>query len=124
VGDERMKESTLWFLFIVMALVMIIAIPIHLHNFSTLLRPLGAPGYEQALSWEFVRARAKDLFYTTTYIALLGAATYHGMYGVRSIVYELAVTKTYERLVSIVCLIAGAGLFVFGAYVAVASLFL
>ena len=118
-----MKESTLWFLFIVMALVMMIAIPIHLHNFSTLLRPLGAPGYEQALSWEFVRARAKDLFYTITYTALLGAATYHGMYGVRSIVFELTLTKAYERLVSIICLIAGAGLFAFGTYVAVAALF-
>jgi succinate dehydrogenase hydrophobic anchor subunit len=121
---ERMKESTLWFLFIVMALVMMIAIPIHLHNFSTLLRSLGAPGYEQALSWEFVRARAKDLFYTITYTALLGAATYHGMYGVRSIVFELTLTRTYERLVTIICLIAGTGLFAFGTYAAVTALFL
>ena len=119
-----MKESNLWFLHIVMALVLVIAIPIHLHNFSTLLRPVGAPGYELALSWEFVRSRARDIFYTITYTALLGAATYHGMYGVRSIVYELSLTKTYERLVSIICFLAGAGLFAFGAYVAIAALFL
>ena len=119
-----MRESTLWFLHIVTALVLMIAIPIHLHNFSTLLGPVGAPGYELALSWEFIRSRAKDIFYTVTYTALLGAATYHGMYGVRSIIYELTLTKTYERLVSIICLIAGAVLFVYGAYVAVAALFL
>jgi len=119
-----MKESTLWFLHIVGALVLVIAIAIHLHNFSTLLVPLGAPGYERALSWQFVSSRAREIFYTITYTALLGAATYHGMYGVRSMVYELSLTKTLERLVSVVCFLAGAGLFAFGAYVAIRALFL
>jgi succinate dehydrogenase hydrophobic anchor subunit len=119
-----MKESTLWFLQIVTALVLVIAIPIHLHNFSTLLRPIGAPGYALALSWEFVRSRAKDILYTITYTALLGAATYHGMYGVRSILYEFTLRKSYEQMVSIICLLAGAGLFTFGAYVAIRALFL
>ena len=119
-----MRESTLWFVHIVMALVLVIVIPIHLHNFSTLLKPVGAPGYELALSWEFVRSRARDIFYTITYTALLGAATFHGMYGVRSIAYELSLTKTHDRLVSVVCFFAGIGLFAFGAYVAIAALFL
>jgi succinate dehydrogenase / fumarate reductase membrane anchor subunit len=119
-----MKESTLWLLHIIAALVLVIAIPIHMHNFSTLLRLLGAPGYELALSWEFVSSRARDIFYTVTYIALLGAATYHGMYGVRSIIYELTLSKSLERISSILCFLAGAGLFVFGTYVAIAALFL
>jgi succinate dehydrogenase hydrophobic anchor subunit len=117
-----MRESTLWFLHIITALVLITAIPIHLHNFSTLLASVGAPGYQLALSWELVRTRAKDIFYTLTYTMLLGAATFHGMYGIRSIVYELTLTKTLERLVSIICFFAGAGLFAFGAYVAIAAL--
>jgi succinate dehydrogenase / fumarate reductase membrane anchor subunit len=117
-----MKESTLWFLHTTTALVLVIAVPIHLHNFSTLLQPVGASGYELALSWEFVRSRARDIFYTITYTALLGAATFHGMYGVRSIIYELTLTKTLERLTSIICFLAGIALFSFGAYVAIAAL--
>jgi hypothetical protein len=46
------------------------------------------------------------------------------MYGVRSIIYELSLSKSLERIGSILCFLAGAGLFVFGTYVAIAALFL
>lgn len=119
-----MKESTLWLLHIVTALVLVIAIPIHMHNFSTLLGPLGAPGYAKGLSWEFVQERARSIFYTGTYLTLLGAATYHGLYGVRSMLFELSLSRRLEQLVSVLTFLLGVGLFGFGAYAAIFALFI
>lgn len=117
-----MKESTLWLLHIATAMVLVIAIPIHMHNFSTLFAALGAPGYHEGLSWEAVEARARNLFYTGVYVALLGAATYHGMYGVRSMLFELSLSRRLEQTVSIVTFLLGVGLFGFGTYAAIAAL--
>jgi succinate dehydrogenase hydrophobic anchor subunit len=55
-----------------------------------------------------------------TYIVLLGSALFHGLYGLRSMLWELSLSKTLEKALGGLCLVAGLALFVYGSYVAVA----
>ncbi len=54
-----------------------------------------------------------------TYILLLGAALFHGLYGLRSMLFELSLSKGMEKAIGSVCAVAGIVLFIYGTYVAV-----
>ena len=53
-----------------------------------------------------------------TYILLLGAALFHGLYGLRSMLFELSLSKTTEKAIGGLCALAGIGLFIYGSYAA------
>ena len=55
-----------------------------------------------------------------TYILLLGTALYHGLYGLRTILFELTLKPAAEKAVSVVLLVAGLGLFGLGTWAAIA----
>jgi len=61
------------------------------------------------------------LFFTVTYILLLGVALYHGLYGLRTIVFELTLKPATEKVVTILFVLLGLGLFGLGAWAAVAA---
>ena len=54
-----------------------------------------------------------------TYILLLGAGLFHGLYGLRSIFYELSLSKALEKTIGGVLAAAGIALFLYGGYVAI-----
>jgi succinate dehydrogenase hydrophobic anchor subunit len=54
-----------------------------------------------------------------TYILLLGAGLFHGLYGLRSMVFELSLSRSLEKTVGGVLALAGIALFLYGSYVAV-----
>ena len=54
-----------------------------------------------------------------TYILLLGAALFHGLYGLRSMLFELSLSKAMEKAIGGLLALAGFGLFIYGSYVAV-----
>ncbi|MBZ5499481.1 MAG: hypothetical protein LAP85_24040 [Acidobacteriia bacterium] len=60
------------------------------------------------------------LFFTVTYIILLGVALYHGLYGLRTIVFELTLKPAAEKALSVVLLVLGLGLFALGTWAAIA----
>jgi succinate dehydrogenase / fumarate reductase membrane anchor subunit len=64
-------------------------------------------------------ARDGNLFFTVTYVLLLGAALYHGLYGLRTILFELTLKPAVEKAVSAFLLILGLGLFGLGAWAAI-----
>jgi succinate dehydrogenase / fumarate reductase membrane anchor subunit len=103
-------------------IVIIILLGIHMGimHLESILVALGT-GYERALSWASVAARNKQLFFTVTYVVLLGTALYHGFYGLRNILFELNLGGRAETAISWILVCAGAGLFVFGTYAAVAA---
>jgi succinate dehydrogenase / fumarate reductase membrane anchor subunit len=70
------------------------------------------------IAWESVLQRARMGFFTVSYIVLLGAALFHGLYGLRNILFELGLARGTKGLVSVVLALGGAGLFVFGAWAA------
>ena len=90
----------------------------HLNGtFPTFNNPFGG----EAESWQNVAARARSLFFTVTYVVMLGAALYHGLYGLRNILFELNPAAGLRKAVDVVFTLAGLALFAFGAWAALAS---
>lgn len=111
-----MKESTLWFLFIVSGAVMVVLLAIHMgimHMDSLLLH--FNLGYKNVLSSESVAQRARDIFHVIVYMLLLGTALFHGLYGLRSMVYELPIKEIYKKMTDAAVLLAGVLFFFWGA---------
>jgi succinate dehydrogenase / fumarate reductase membrane anchor subunit len=65
--------------------------------------------------------RDGKLFFTMTYVLLLAAALYHGLYGLRTILFELTLKPAIEKGVTVVMLAVGLGLFGLGAWAAIAA---
>jgi len=65
--------------------------------------------------------RDGKLFFTVTYILLLGVALYHGLYGLRTILFELTLKPAMEKTITLLLLVVGLGLFGLGAWAAVAA---
>jgi len=65
--------------------------------------------------------RDSRLFFTVTYILLLGVALYHGLYGLRTMVFELTLKPAIEKAITVVLLLVGLGLFGLGTWAAVVA---
>ena len=65
--------------------------------------------------------RDSRLFFTVTYILLLGVGLYHGLYGLRTMVFELTLKPALEKAITVILLLAGLGLFCLGTWAAVAA---
>jgi len=81
---------------------------------------LFAPHGGEAISKENSLFRDGKLFFTVTYILLLGVALYHGLYGLRTILFELTLKPAVEKAISLILLIVGLGLFGLGTWAAIA----
>jgi succinate dehydrogenase/fumarate reductase cytochrome b subunit len=88
----------------------------HLGGTTHLFAPHGGEAVSQANSL----FRDGKLFFTVTYIFLLGVALYHGLYGLRTILFELTLKPIVEEAVSLVLLVVGLGLFGLGTWAAIA----
>jgi succinate dehydrogenase/fumarate reductase cytochrome b subunit len=78
------------------------------------------PG-EESVARVNSQARDAQLFFTVSYIILLGVALYHGLYGLRTILFELTLRPALEKAVSAVLVILGLALFGLGAWAAIAA---
>jgi succinate dehydrogenase / fumarate reductase membrane anchor subunit len=86
----------------------------HLDGLLGLFNPAGG----NSVDWANVVSRARSAFFTLTYIILLGAALYHGLYGFRTIVFELDPPRGLKRAVSWSLAITGLLLFSLGTWAA------
>ena len=82
---------------------------------------LFAPHGGEAISKENSLSRDGSVFFLVTYVLLLGVALYHGLYGLRTILFELTLKPGVEKAVSLVLLVVGLGLFGLGAWAAFAT---
>lgn len=89
----------------------------HLNAVIGLFNPAGG----EAIAWANVIARSRMAFFMVVYILLLGAALYHGLYGLRVIVFELGIGRLLQTTVNIAFWIGGIGLFLLGTYAAIAT---
>jgi succinate dehydrogenase / fumarate reductase membrane anchor subunit len=83
-----------------------------------------SPSGGHPIDWGNVVARAKSAFFAVTYVVLLGAALFHGLYGARNVLFELGPGPAVKKTVNGVFLVAGLGLFVLGTWAAWATLVL
>ncbi len=75
-----------------------------------------APG--KPVDWANVVARGKSLFFLVSYVILLGAALFHGFYGLRNILFELNPAATTKRTLNGLLVVVGLVLFVVGTWAA------
>jgi succinate dehydrogenase hydrophobic anchor subunit len=73
------------------------------------------------IDWENVTARSRSVFFLVSYVLLLGAALFHGFYGLRNIVFELNPGAGAKKALNGALVAAGIGLFVIGTWAAWAT---
>lgn len=115
-----MRESRLWFWHILSAVVILVLLGVHMGtmHLGALTSAVGIGSHDPVRSAD-VFHRSQQLIYMVTYILLLGAALFHGLYGLRSMLFELSLSRGMEKAIGSVCAIAGIVLFIYGSYVAV-----
>jgi succinate dehydrogenase / fumarate reductase membrane anchor subunit len=116
-----MRESKLWFWHIIAGVVILVFLGLHMFimHLGAILGALGI-GAAEPTAAKAVFERSQEAFFMLTYIVLLGAALYHGLYGFRTMLFELSLSKGLQKTINRVFATAGLALFVYGSYAAVA----
>jgi succinate dehydrogenase hydrophobic anchor subunit len=117
-----MRDRTLWTGHIGAGLVILVLLGLHMAimHLDATLGIFGTPGAEP-VEWESVVLRMQSLFFTVTYVLLLGAALYHGLYGLRNILLELNPGAAVRRTINVGLSLVGLALFGFGTWAALAA---
>ena len=76
---------------------------------------------EESISPANSQARDASMIFTVAYVALLGVGLYHGLYGLRTMLFEFTLRPGLEKAVTAVLLILGLGIFGFGTWAAIAA---
>ncbi len=116
-----MKSASTWSLHLIAGLLLIVLLGIHMITMHLDLI-LGWFNIQKDLpgtNWENVVARGRHITMAFFYILFLGAALYHGLYGVRTIIFEMGISPQTEKTVTLVFVVAGVGLFIFGTAAAI-----
>lgn len=117
-----MTDQRLWTWHVGAGLVVLVVLGLHMAimHMDAVLGVFNLPGTE-AVEWTNVAHRARQVFFAVTYIVLLGAALFHGLYGLRNVVLELNPGGGARRALGIGLTLLGICLFGLGAWAAVAS---
>lgn len=78
------------------------------------------PAWGKPLAWDHALVRARSAFFTATYVLMLAAALFHGLYGLRTMVTELTENWTVRKITSVSVWTGGGLLFVLGTYTIIA----
>jgi len=117
-----MRDAKLWTWHVVAGGVILVFLALHmaimhLDAILGIFNPAGG----HPVDWANVVERGKSSFFAVSYVVLLGAALFHGLYGLRNILLELNPPGWLKKTIGIFLLLAGLGFFVFGAWAAVAG---
>jgi succinate dehydrogenase / fumarate reductase membrane anchor subunit len=116
-----MRETKYWTWHMAAGVVILFLLGLHMLIMHTGgITHLFSPHGGEAVSKANSLFRDSRLFFTVTYILLLGVALYHGLYGLRTILFELTLKPVVEKAVTIVLLVVGLGLFGLGTWAAIA----
>lgn len=117
-----MRESSKWTLHIIAGVAILVLLGLHMliMHMQTLMGWLGL-GTENVTSFQAVAQRGQEAFFMVTYIILLGAALYHGLYGLRNILLELVSGRVAQRAVGGLLTLVGVAFFALGTYAAIAA---
>lgn len=117
-----MRDQRLWTWHVLAGLVILVLLGLHMAvmHLDAVLGWFNPDGVKP-IAWAAVLERARTGFFTVSYVVLLGAALFHGLYGLRNILFELGPGRGLKGLISVVLALGGAGLFAFGAWAAWAA---
>lgn len=115
-----MRETKYWTWHILAGMIILVLLGIHMitMHLDAILGWFNPSGGE-AIDWDNVIARAKLIIYAIVYIALLVVALYHGLYGFRTILFELGPKQGTQRFINILFLVVGICLFALGSWVTI-----
>ena len=97
-----MRETKFWTWHIFTGLLILVLLSIHMitMHLDGILGWFNPAGGE-AIDWANLIARAKLFIYAILYIVLLAAALYHGLYGFRTILFELGPKQGIQTFISV-----------------------
>ncbi len=113
-----MKESRLWFLQFLTGAILLFLLTMHMgimhleDIFGFISR---IPGVEP-LDWKAVLQRSKQVGFLVVNIIFLGAALFHGLYGLRNIIIEAIPSKKFGKVLGLLITIFGFFAFLYGSY--------
>jgi succinate dehydrogenase / fumarate reductase membrane anchor subunit len=117
-----MRETKYWTWHMMAGVVILFLLGLHM-----LIMHLGGithwfmPNGGEAVSRLNSLARDGNWFFTVTYILLLAVALYHGLYGLRTILFELTLKPVIEKAITVVLVVMGFGLWGLGTWAAFAA---
>jgi succinate dehydrogenase / fumarate reductase membrane anchor subunit len=76
---------------------------------------------KDGISMENSQARDAKAWFPVYFIVLLGLALYHGLYGLRTILFELSLKPALEMAITALLVLVGLGLFALGTWAAIAA---
>ena len=117
-----MRDQGLWTWHLVAGVVILVLLGLHMTimHLDEIVRVF-SPSPGEPIAWANVMARGKSVFFLMNYVLLLGAALFHGLYGLRNILFELNPASGLKKALNAVFLVGGLALFVFGSWAAWAS---
>ena len=118
-----MRETKLWTWFMAAGLVVLILLGLHM--MVAHMGGLAGIGVARAgadsVAVENSQARDSGFFYPVVYVILLAAALFHGLYGLRVILFELGLKITAQKTISALLTLLGLGLFGLGTWAVFAA---
>jgi len=116
-----MKETAYWTWFIIAAIVILVLAGLHMVIMHLSVLGVYNPAGGAATAWGNVAFRSQHQFIAFTYLILLAAALYHGLYGLRTIIFELGPNKSFQEIFTVLLWVVGIILFGIGAYADLAA---
>jgi len=118
-----MREQRLWTWHMGAGVVILVFLGLHMTvmHLESIVGIFNPAEGELPVAWANVVERSRSAFFMVTYIVLLGAALYHGLFGLRTIIEELNPAAAVKKAVSAVLTVGGLLLFAFGTFSAWAS---
>jgi succinate dehydrogenase / fumarate reductase membrane anchor subunit len=118
-----MREQRLWTWHMGAGVVILLFLGLHMTvmHLESVIRIFNPAEGKLPVDWANVVERSKSAFFMVTYVILLGAALYHGLFGLRNIIEELNPAVGVKKAATTVLTVGGILLFVFGTYTAWAS---
>jgi len=114
-----MRDQKLWTWHLAAGVIILFLLGLHMAimHLDALLGIFNPAG-GHPIDWANVVARGQSLAFTVIYVLLLGAALFHGFYGLRNILFELDPAPPLKKALSWVLIMVGIGLFIFGTWAA------
>jgi len=118
----KMRDTPLWSWHVIAGLVILVLLGLHMgmmHINGILHLTVFNPEVDKApIDWENVAHRGRQVSFVVIYVLLLAAGLFHGLYGLRNILFELNPKPGVKSTISIVLLLVGIVLMVFGTWAA------
>ena len=119
-----MRQTTLWSWHVIAGALLLVLVGLHMAmmHLNGILNLVGYNPYsDDPIAWANVVFRAQQISFVVIYILVLAAGLFHGLYGTRTILFELNPSPGLRTLITWVFLVVGIGLFIFGSWAALAA---